>query len=222
MINYIILAISVSIDSLGIGITYGIRNTKLFLLSKFILFIISVLITSIAILIGKLICFILPNNFTNCIGIFILIFLGLWIIYQSFKNEENNWSQDSSKTPPPAICNKKKSYNFIIKSLGITIQIIRDPISSDLDGSKKIDWKEALYLGIALSLDSIGVGIGGSIVGLNSIIFPILVACFQLIFLSFGNFLGKKISSSINLPKNIWSIISGALLIIIGICRLFI
>ncbi len=106
--------------------------------------------------------------------------------------------------------------------MGITIKIIRDPISSDLDGSKRIDWKEALYLGFALSLDSIGVGIGGSIVGINSIMFPILVAGFQLIFLSLGNFIGKKLISSISLPKNIWSVISGILLIVIGIYKLFV
>lgn len=217
MINYIFLAISVSIDSLGIGIAYGIRNTQMFLLSKFILFTISILISSISILIGGLICSIIPSKFATYMGVFILIFLGLWIIYQSFKKDDDS----VSKLPTPTVLNKKKNYNFIIKSLGITIKIIRDPISSDLDSSKKIDWKEALYLGIALSLDSIGVGIGGSIVGVNSISFPIFVSTFQLIFLSFGNFLGKKISA-INLPKNIWSVISGTLLIIIGICKLFI
>lgn len=84
MINYILLAISVSIDSLGIGITYGIRNTKIYLSSKIILFIMSVLITSLAVFLGSLICTILPSNFANYIGIFILIFLGFWIIYQSF------------------------------------------------------------------------------------------------------------------------------------------
>ena len=88
MINYILLAISVSIDSLGIGLTYGIRNTKIYFLSKIILFIISILITSLAVFIGGLICAILPSNFANYIGIFILVFLGVWIIYQSFDKKD--------------------------------------------------------------------------------------------------------------------------------------
>ena len=87
MINYILLALSVSIDSLGIGITYGIRNTKIYFFSKIILFIISILITSL-VFIGGLICTILPNNFANYIGVFILIFLGIWIIYQSFDKKD--------------------------------------------------------------------------------------------------------------------------------------
>lgn len=88
LINYILLAISVSIDSLGIGLTYGIRNTKIYFLSKIILFIISILITSLAVFIGGLICAILPSNFANYIGIFILVFLGVWIIYQSFDKDK--------------------------------------------------------------------------------------------------------------------------------------
>lgn len=90
VINYILLAISVSIDSLGIGITYGIRNTKIYFFSKIILFIISVFITSLAVFIGGLICTILPSSFANYIGIFILVFLGIWIIYQSFDKENKN------------------------------------------------------------------------------------------------------------------------------------
>lgn len=97
MINYILLAISVSIDSLGIGVTYGIRNTKIYFFSKIILFIISILITSLAVSIGGLICTILPSSFANYIGIFILVFLGIWIIYQSFdKDSKNNMRKDEN------------------------------------------------------------------------------------------------------------------------------
>lgn len=38
LINSFILAISSSIDSLGIGITYGIRNTNISILGKIFLF----------------------------------------------------------------------------------------------------------------------------------------------------------------------------------------
>lgn len=114
----------------------------------------------------------------------------------------------------------KKEYQFFIKFLGITIQIIRDPSSSDFNNSNQIEAKEALYLGIALSIDSIGIGIGSSIMGLNTFIFPIAVACFQLFFLSFGSYFGKKIKDISNIPENIWGIISGILLIFVGISKI--
>lgn len=215
LLTYFILATSVSIDSLGIGITYGLRNTKITGFAKVILFIISSLITSLSVGIGNKLSDMLSDTVTTYIGSIFLIFMGLFVIYQALKNTNNVEKKEYFKNEP-------KIYQFFIKFLGITIQIIRDPISSDLDGSKKIDWKEACYLGIALSIDSICVGIGSSIIGYNSFLFPILVATFQLVFLSIGRLFGEKIALASNIPENIWSVLSGVLLICIGISRFFV
>lgn len=209
----LLLALSVSIDSFGIGITYGLRNTKISILPKILLFIISVFFTTFSIFLGNLLTDILPKNYVKLIGSILLFFIGLWIIYQAIKKDNKNTILSTNKEP--------KIYSFIIKFLGITIKIVRDPKSSDLDNSKTIDWKEAIFLGIALSIDSIGVGIGGSIIGVNSFLFPILVASFQLIFLSLGKNISVKIFKLYKLPENIWSIISGILLIIIAIFKYF-
>lgn len=207
LFNYFLLAFSVSIDSLGIGITYGLRKTKISFISKIILFAFSFIITSISIYFGKLLSVILPNSFANLIGVLLLIFMGLFIIYQTHSKNKK--------------IKEKKKYTLFFKSLGITIQIMRDPISSDLNNSKLIDAKEAIYLALALSMDSICIALGGSILGINSILFPFLVSIFQLLFLSLGNKLGKKLFSIKNIPENIWSTFSGILLILIGIIKLF-
>ncbi|MCI9016905.1 MAG: sporulation membrane protein YtaF [Clostridia bacterium] len=214
LISCFILATSVSIDALGIGITYGLRNTKITRCANIILFILSILMTSLSVFIGDTLSNFLPNFITNFIGSFFLIIMGIWVIYQAL-NKKNN--KDSN-----VYVGEAKIYKFFIDFLGITIQIIRNPISSDLDSSKKIDWKEALYLGIALSIDSFCIGIFGSIIGYSSVLFPILVASFQLIFLTIGSFLGTKLSNISKIPENIWSIISGILLICIAISRFFI
>ena len=114
----------------------------------------------------------------------------------------------------------EKIYSFFIKCLGITIKIIKNPSSSDLDKSNVIDSKEALFLGLALSLDSLCIGIGFSMLNTFSMIFPVLTSCFQLFFLSLGNYCGKKLYSFSKLPDNIWSTISGILLIMIGFCKI--
>lgn len=213
MLSYFILAISSSIDSLGLGITYGIKNTKITIFAKIILFITSLLFATISISIGNFISKFLPSIVCNILGFLILFSMGLWIILQSFKN--STMYRNTSK-----IEKQKKIYKFFIRSLGITIQIIKNPINSDLNNSKKIEAKEALYLGLALSLDSLCIGIGNGIIGATSFIFPLLVATFQLIFLSIGLLFGKKINSITNIPDNIWSIISGLLLIFISIFKL--
>ena len=191
MLNSLILAISSSIDSLGIGITYGIKNTKISLVGNLILFIFSVLISYFSIFLGNFIQSVFPHFLTKLIGSFILILMGFYICIESFKNKKSNSN------------------------------IFNNPISSDLDNSKIIDSKEAVFLAIALSLDGLCIGICGSIVDINLTFFPILVSLFQIAFLSIGTFLGIHINKFYKLPQNLWSILSGILLILIGIFKLF-
>lgn len=205
ILTCMLLALSTSIDSIGIGLTYGIRDITISRQSKIILFIISLIISSISILIGNTLNNILSEEITNIIGSLILFFIGLIIIVQTLKREKRQ---------------EKKVYKLFIRFLGITIQIIKDPITSDFDNSKKIDSKEAIYLGTALSLDSFSVGIGAGMLGSISIIFPLIVSLFQIIFLSLGRNIGEKLNKKIHIPSKIWSILSAVLLILIGIVRL--
>ena len=179
ILTCMLLALSTSIDSIGIGLTYGIRDITISRQAKIILFIISLIISSISILIGNTLNNILSKEITNIIGSLILFFIGIIILVQTLKREKRQ---------------EKKVYKLFIKFLGITIKIIKDPISSDFDNSKKIDSKEAIYLGTALSLDSFSVGIGAGMLGSISIIFPLIVSLFQIIFLSLGRNIGEKLN----------------------------
>lgn len=176
--NYIILALCVSIDSLGTGLTYGLKNTKISNLARLILFVFAFFITSISLLIGNVISEFLPDFLCNWLGGIILCSMGLWIIFQG-------------------------------------------PEHSDLDNSNNIDAKESLLLALALSLDSIGISIGGSIIGISSLYFPVLVSLFQILFLSIGSSLGTKLKTNPNIPDTVWSIISGLILIFMGFGKIF-
>ena len=222
LLHVILLSISSSIDSFGIGITYGLRKLKIGILSKIILFIVSIITTYIAVLIGKNVNYLLSPLITKILGAFILIFIGTIIIFNLItpnkkkKTKINNYKLSTNKS----MYIEKKVYRFFIKFLGITIQIIKDPVYSDLDFSSNIDTKEAFYLGFSLSIDSFCIGIASSILGFGFVLFPILVAIFQLIFLSVGTLIGVKLSQISKIPSNIWNFISAILLIIIGITKL--
>ncbi len=190
MFNSLILALSSSIDSFGIGITYGLKSTKISLLGKIILFVISIFIGYFSIFLGNFIQIIFPKFLTNLIGNLILIFMGLYICFESLKNKNNGSN------------------------------IFNNPISSDLDNSKIIDTKEAIFLGVALSLDSLCIGICGSIIDINLKLFPLFVSILQITFLSFGSFLGLYINKFYKIPQNLCSLLSGLLLIIIGIFKM--
>ena len=218
LINSFLLALSSSIDSFGIGITYGIKNTKISSMGKVVLFAISFLVSVLAIWFGDVVKNIFSDFVTKLIGSIILITMGIFICFQAIRKDKIKSAPELLFSEP--ICeNKEKIYSFFIDFLGITIKIIKNPSSSDLDSSNSIDGKEALFLGFALSLDCFCIGVGGSIIGINSFLFPLFISIFQLVFLNFGNILGKKLYQLNNLPDNIWSIISGILLIFIGLLR---
>ena len=183
LINSILLAISSSLDSLGIGVTYGIKKTKISNISKFILFAISCFISFASILLGDFLTNIFSVFISNLISGCVLIFIGFTMILKSIfdsKNSENNY------------------YDF--------------------NNSNLIDPKEAVALGLALSLDSFVIGVSYSLTTSNCFIFPFLIG---ITFLSLGSFLGKKINNISNLPDFICSIVSGILLILFGIFRLY-
>ena len=175
----ILLAFCSTLDSLGIGITYGLKNTKILFTAKIILFICSFAMTLFALFLGNYLSTIFPNNITNILGSIVLFLIGIFLLFSCFKKENN----------------------------------------FDFDYSNNIDNKEALFLGLALSLDSFGIGVSSSMLKISVFLLPLFVSIFQLLFLSIGNFLGSKTRKFSNIPENIWNILAGSLLIFIGVAK---
>ena len=94
LINCFILAISSSIDSLGIGVTYGIKDKKISFSSTIILFIISLLVSFISVFFGKILLDFLPEFITELIGCFILFIIGFFVIVKSFFEKKSGNQND--------------------------------------------------------------------------------------------------------------------------------
>ena len=174
--NCILLALSVSIDSLSIGISYGIKKTKINSMSNIILFAISFCITCGSIFLGYYISALFSPTASTILGSSFLVILGIYNIYKT----------------------------------------INAPLTDyDIDHSNNIDTKEALFLGLALSIDSACVGIGSGIIGFNDIILPFFVA----VFLNCGNLVANNIAKYINVSERALAIFSSIILILVGVFR---
>ena len=90
MFTLILMAISLSIDSFIIGITYGALKIKIEFIYKFIIAIISFLITFFALAIGSYLKNIFSSKITNLIGSSFLFLIGLNLIRKSFCHKQNN------------------------------------------------------------------------------------------------------------------------------------
>ena len=210
----ILLAISLSMDALGIGISYGLRKINVSCLPKFIISFISFLFTALAIFIGNIIVLFLPDYIAKLIGVAMLIILGAYIIIQAFfkKQKDDIYKKKSEKI-----------WSFNLKTIGFILKIICTPIchNDDVEKYSKIGIKESLYLGVALSIDSFGAGISSAVSGINNFFVPILVGLCQFIFLSFGIFAGKKLTSFKKIDSKIFLVLSGTLLIVLAFVRYF-
>jgi putative sporulation protein YtaF len=142
------------------------------------------------------------------IGGIILVGIGVWVLFQFFKPTKNHQGTKQ----------EKMIVKFEIKSLGVVIHILRKPMSADFDKSGAITGIEAFLLGLALSLDAFGAGIGAALLGYSPYIMAVAVASMSSLFLTFGIKSGQFFSNIKWIQK--CSFLPGLLLIMIGIWKL--
>ncbi|MGD9677554.1 MAG: sporulation membrane protein YtaF [Vulcanibacillus sp.] len=208
-----ILALAVSIDSFGVGVTYGFKKVKIPLTSVYIISLASALTILLSMHIGGWISLFLSPTIAKWIGSIILIILGVWIIIQVLfqSNKEDNTYNEA----------KKKDDNLIsieLKKLGLVIQILRTPMKADLDQSGRISSIEAIFLGLALSLDAFGAGLGASLIGFKPLVTASVIAGMSGIFILIGIRLGFVFSEISWLKK--FTIFPGVIMVLIGILKI--
>jgi putative sporulation protein YtaF len=211
--SILLISVSLSLDAFGAGITYGMRKIRIPLASKLIICFMSVLYSGIALIAGKAAHGILPPVSASTTGAIILAVMGVYIIMQTFLKKENSVTEKSHTE-------KRKLFEIVLKSFGITIQVIRNPDNGDIDRSGVIDTREALLLGFALSVDAIGVGIGSALAGIGSLLIPLTAGVFQMLLLHAGTCIGKRLGESSRLNKKMISVVPGILLITLAIIRI--
>lgn len=92
----VLLALSASIDALSLGITYGIRKTKMSKIANFIIFTTLLVLTSIAVIMGHYISILFSPVFSIILGSSLLILLGIYNIYKTNNNVLTNFDTDNS------------------------------------------------------------------------------------------------------------------------------
>jgi putative sporulation protein YtaF len=206
--SIILLALAVSLDSFSVGFTYGLRKMRIPFKSIAIIACCSAMTLTIAMLLGHLLQQLMSPVFAEKMGGVILIIIGGWVIYQFFRS-------DKEKDLLP---HEKVIINFEIKSLGIVIHILKKPMSADFDKSGTITGVEAFMLGLALSLDAFGAGIGAVMLGFSPGYLALAVALLSSLLVFLGIRIGSYFSQITWLQR--FSFLPGILLIIIGIWKI--
>ena len=183
IVALVLLAFAVSLDSFTVGFTYGIRKVKIPPKSFFIILLCTFFILMLAMGIGSIIELFISHEAAEKIGGAILIGIGMWVIYQFFTSQ--NQSSEMEKV-----------IEFKIRPFSIIIKILKKPMQADFDKSGSISSVEALFLGIALSLDAFGAGIGAALIDLPPILFPFVITISSMCFVLVGIYMGKIMNNS--------------------------
>ncbi|MCS7463043.1 sporulation membrane protein YtaF [Paenibacillus doosanensis] len=224
-VSLLILALAVSLDGFGVGVMYGLRKIRMPLLSVAIISLCSGCIIYVSMQIGVFISRFVDPEFAKAIGGVILIGIGIWAVYQVVskkKDEEDGLPQpvgpaeaslEESAAPSP-----REVFYIELKRLGLVIQILRKPSIADMDRSGNISPYEALLLGVALSLDAFGAGIGAALIGFAPLLTSAVIALASGTFLASGLRIGYKYSELFWIRR--LSVFPGFVLIVMGIMKL--
>lgn len=96
ILKCIFLALSASIDALGLGITYGIKKTKMSKAGNLIIFTTLFCLSEISIFIGHYISILFSPIFSALLGSALLILLGIYNIFKAQNNTTTNFDADCS------------------------------------------------------------------------------------------------------------------------------
>ncbi|WP_019242878.1 MULTISPECIES: sporulation membrane protein YtaF [Bacillus] len=206
----ILLAFAVSLDSFSVGFTYGLRKMKIPFKSTMIIGCLSAATILVSMLIGEVLSNFLSPSFTARIGGMILILLGIWVTFQTFRSKDDDIIDFQER-------GEKVIATIEMKYFGIAINILKKPMAADIDRSGVISGKEALILGAALSFDAFGAGLGAAMLGYSPILLAGCIGIMSSLFIKMGMLFGNKLSYQRWINK--LTLLPGILLILIGILK---
>ena len=192
------IALMNNFDNIGVRIAYSIRGIRISTPINLWISVITFVISFFAAYSGSIISAIVSKQLSSVIAMLLLTAIGLWMILEPYLRKGNNSTSESLQD------NKTHFGHVLI-----------DPHKADMDNSKHIDFKEATFLGIALSINNVGGGISAGMIGLNSFWAGLFSAVHSFISLWAGNYVAEFFIKW-NLSKKA-AVVAGLLLIAIGI-----
>ena len=205
LITTFLFAMALSLDSLGVGISYGLQKIKISPAALGVICCCSAMVLAVSMLVGQFLTKIIAVETVRLLGAGLLIGLGTFSLITGLI--------EVFQQPEGPIL------KLNVSSLGIVIEVLKEPASADADRSGVVTGKEALLLGLALSMDSFGAGIGAALLGLGIVSTSICVGICAFAFISLGERIGQHLGAVEKYQK--MALLPGMILICIGISRLY-
>lgn len=209
----LIIALALSLDGFGVGMSYGWKRIKIPFASMSIIGFCTAFAMGISMYFGHILAPKLTLISPRVLGSGILIAIGCFQLLQAIKGR----AAVGKAVPVIAqVSPDADSYQTLmtikLNVFGLVIQVLKTPDAADLDGSGTISPKESILLGIALALDTFAAGMAATMTGISFYVIG-LVAVVQILMIWAGQELTGKLPSAV-LAKT--KFLPGALLVVIG------
>jgi putative sporulation protein YtaF len=197
------LAIATSLDSLGVGVAYGLSGTRVRFAAHTAISTVMMAITWTSVALGNQLSRCLPEFGAHLLSALFFVGVGIWTLAPMFRRrprKEDNVASDLPDHTPTLT------------------QVLDNPLLADQDASREIDIHEALLLGVALSLNNIGGGVSAGLIRLSPFWMAFWSVFFNIVCLTGGHLLGNRLSRS---RLSVYAqALSGVLMVVIGLWQL--
>lgn len=191
MLFSLLLAFSLSLDALGIGLSYGLRSIRFRPSALLLLTIEAFLMMELFLFAGRRLAAVFPAHLAERFSPMLLLFFGVWLCLQGMGQGKR---KETSPLHSPSLCDK--------------------------NASSLIEPQEALLLGLLLSVDSFAIGLSAAAGGINVTLLPLFSALFQTFFFALGEKCGARLILSPVPKESLWSLLSGGILILLAVLQL--
>jgi putative sporulation protein YtaF len=198
-LSILLIGLAANLDNLGISVSYGLRSTKIPFISNLTIAVVSMIFAYLSIIAGKFISIFISIGIANFVGGLIIIGIGVKCVVDSFS---------------------VKSASSEVKIDSNYAHVISHPVSADVNQDKVISVKESIFLGFALAINCLVMGLGAGITGVSPILTTLSIGLFSLLSIWCGINLGNKICGK-NIGKYS-NLVAGILLILIGIYEMIV
>jgi len=195
-LHVFIIALTNNLDNVGVRIAYSIRGIKIVTAVNGWISAITFLISYMAAYSGSALLAHIGKRSASILTLILLSGIGSYMIYQQYL--------------------KRVCQGELGRHIGKGVcHLFLKPVDADLDNSKHIDFKEATFLGIALSINNVGGSVSAGMIGLSLFWVGCLSAMLSFLILWAGNYIAEFFVKW-NLANRA-TIAAGAMLIAIGI-----
>lgn len=234
LLSSVLFGLSASLDTLIMGIGYGIKKVRVSFPQNLVISAIALAGTILSVALGGRAVPLLGSGAAKLAGSFLLFLMGGYYLHKFIQLNLKKWvllykNGRFSQNCEDAVCQVAHDCSTCAQAVTVRLPLPNPNQKCPPDSGERtqtaergsfhtLTMKESAFLGVGLSVNNMGIGIGASIAGLHLWLGAAAAFLLSVCFLLVGNRIGK--AKAFRIADQYGDVLSGILLIALGIHEL--